>query len=263
MNLVSQMPEQSEVANCSKHGAFEVRYLPMGNGKFFKNEQCASCASEAAIARRAEEAQLAKKQTVELVRRARLDAGVSLRNCHASFSDYVPEEDHEAKNLADMQRFCNRVQQGSGGNIVMCGLPGTGKTLLVAATVNQLLAAGKRCRIIKMLDLIRELKDCWRRGADYTETQLIKQFASYDLLVIDEVGLGYGSDTEKLFIFDVVDGRYNNMLPTVLVSNLDITGVKQSVGDRVVDRLREDGGLIMGFTGRSRRADINGANNAA
>lgn len=262
MNLVPAMPEKTKINLCAKHGEYQTRYLPMGN-KFLQNDQCPKCAAEMAESQRTEQIQQARKQAAELIRRSRLDAGVSLRNVEASFSDYVPEEDHEAQNLANIQRFCNRVQQGGTGNVVMCGLPGTGKTLLVAATVNQLLAAGKRCRIVKMLDLIRELKDCWRRGADYTETQLIKQFSSYDLLVIDEVGLGYGSDTEKLFIFDVVDGRYNNMLPTVLVSNLDLTGVKQAIGDRVVDRLRQDGGLVMAFTGRSRRQDNKGAEYAA
>lgn len=254
MSLVTAVPEQQNLIMCDKHGHYEIRYLAVGN-KFLMNDKCPACAADNAAAQRLEEAQLAKKQAAELVRRSRVEAGVSLRNAEASFSDFVPEEDHEFTNLENMQRFCHKVQQGGRGNVVMCGKPGTGKTLLVAATVNQLLAAGKRCKIVKMLDLIRELKDCWRRGADYTETQLIKQFAGYDLLVIDEVGLGYGSDTEKLFIFDVVDGRYNNMLPTVLVSNLDLTGVKQAIGERVVDRLREDGGLVMAFNGRSRRQD--------
>lgn len=252
MNLVAEMPQQKEIGHCAEHGQYQVRYLPMAS-KFFKNDQCPECAASSAKAQREQEAQLARKQAADLVRRARIDAGISLRNVDACFTDYVPEEEHEAQHLANMQRFCNRVQQGGSGNVVMLGRPGTGKTMLVSATVNQLLAAGKRCRVIKMLDLIRDLKDCWRRGSDYTETQLIKQFAGYDLLVIDEVGLGYGSDTEKLFIFDVVDGRYNNMLPTVLLSNLDITGVKQAVGDRVVSRLKEDGGLVMAFTGRDRR----------
>lgn len=261
MNFVTEVPATPEKAVCSKHGPFEYRYLEM-MGRFMVNNQCSECVSEAANAQREEEAALAKLQAAQLLKKSRIAAGVSLRNVEACFSDYVPEEDHEIDNLASVQRFCNRVQQGGNGNVVMCGKPGTGKTLLVAAMVNQLLGVGKSCRIVKMLDLIRELKDCWRRGADFTETQLIKQFSAYDLLVIDEVGLGYGSDTEKLFIFDVVDGRYNNMLPTVLVSNLDIAGVKQAIGDRVVDRLREDGGLVLAFTGRSRRADI-GANNAA
>lgn len=255
MNLVTEMPKEIQFLHCTKHGDYEMRFLPMGS-KFFKNDFCPECAAENNQKQRAEEAELARKQASNLVRRLRIDAGVSLRNVDACFDDYVPEEEHEAQNLESIKRFCSRIKQGGTGNVVMCGSVGTGKTLLMAATVNQLLAAGKRCRIVKMLDLIRELKDCWRRGADFTETQLIKQFSNIDLLVIDEVGIGYGSDTEKLFIFDVIDGRYNNMLPTVLVSNLDITGVKQAVGDRVVDRLREDGGLVMAFTGRSRRQEM-------
>ena len=252
MNLVAEMPQQKEMGKCAQHGPYQVRYLPMGS-KFLKNDQCPACAAESAQAQREQDIQLAKKQAADLVRRARIDAGVSLRNIDASFADYVPEEEHEAQNLANIQRFCSRVKQGGGGNVLLLGRPGTGNTMLASATVNQLLSAGKRCRVINMLDLIREFKDCWRRGADCTETQLIKQFGGYDLLVIDEVGLGYGSDTEKLFIFDVLNARYNNMLPTVLLSNLDLTGVKQAVGDRVVSRLKEDGGQVMAFTGRDRR----------
>ncbi|CAM3899475.1 ATP-binding protein [Rheinheimera salexigens] len=252
MNLVTEMPKNIQLLHCAKHGDYEMRFLPMGT-KFFKNDYCPKCAVENNQKQRAEDAQLAKKQAADLVRRSRIEAGVSLRNVDACFDDYVPEEDHEAKNLASIKLFCNKIQLDGSGNMVMCGSLGTGKTLLMSATVNQLLASGKRCRIVKMQDLIRELKDCWRPGAHFTETQLIKKFASIDLLVIDEVGMGYGSDTEKLFIFDVIDGRYNNMLPTVLVSNLDITGVKEAVGTRVVDRLREDGGLVLAFTGRSRR----------
>ncbi len=75
-----------------------------------------------------------------------------------------------------------------------------------------------------------------------------------DLLIIDEVGSQFGSDTEKLFIFEIIDGRYQEMKPTILISNLDINGIKESIGERCVDRLREGGGSMIAFNWESSRA---------
>ena len=71
--------------------------------------------------------------------------------------------------------------------------------------------------------------------------------------MLDEVGSQFGSDTEKLFIFDIIDGRYQNMKPTILISNLDIDGIKDAIGDRCVDRLREGGGMMVAFNWGSQR----------
>ena len=78
-------------------------------------------------------------------------------------------------------------------------------------------------------------------------------FIGFDLLVIDEVGAQFGSDTEKLFIFDIIDGRYQDMKPTILISNLDIAGIKDVIGERCVDRLREGGGSMIAFNWESSR----------
>ncbi|MEN3158272.1 ATP-binding protein [Alkalimonas sp. NCh-2] len=252
MNFASDMPTKPETKHCAKHGDYQVRYLPMGN-RFLLNEQCPKCAAEANASREAEELAEQKRLASEHLRRQRLEAGVSVRNCDVGFEDYFPNDQFQAANLKTIQEFTQTVASGGRGNIVMTGGVGTGKTMLACAVVNALLRKGKRCRIIKLIDLIREFKDTWRKGSETNETKLIKHFSTLDLLVIDEVGMQFDSDTEKLFIFDVVDGRYQNMLPTVMISNLDIYGVKQAIGERVVDRLREDGGKVLAFQGASQR----------
>ena len=70
---------------------------------------------------------------------------------------------------------------------------------------------------------------------------------------VDEIGVQFGSDTEKMFIFEVLDGRYNKMKPTILISNLPISGIKECIGDRCIDRLREDGGKVIVFDFESQR----------
>ena len=86
------------------------------------------------------------------------------------------------------------------------------------------------------------------------EAGLIEFYSRLDLLVIDEVGVQFGSDTEKMFMFDIIDGRYQEMKPTILISNLAIEGIKKLMGERIIDRLREDGGKAVSFDWPSYRS---------
>jgi DNA replication protein DnaC len=56
-----------------------------------------------------------------------------------------------------------------------------------------------------------------------------------------------------MFIFDIIDGRYENILPTILISNQNIENIKTLIGDRVVDRLRSEGGQLLVLDGNSQR----------
>ena len=134
----------------------------------------------------------------------------------------------------------------------MVGGVGPGKTLIAQAGIDSIID-DYRCEMIKVIDVVRELKATWAKDSNQTEEKLIKYYANIDLLILDEVGSQFGSDTEKLFIFDIIDGRYQNMKPTILISNLDIDGIKDAIGDRCVDRLREGGGMMVAFNWESSR----------
>ncbi|MNJ56206.1 DNA replication protein DnaC [compost metagenome] len=75
-----------------------------------------------------------------------------------------------------------------------------------------------------------------------------------DLLVIDEIGCQKGSEYELGLLHNIIDRRYQAVLPTVLISNLDPDGLKAYIGDRALDRLRQNGGKVVGFTWSSMRA---------
>jgi DNA replication protein DnaC len=44
---------------------------------------------------------------------------------------------------------------------------------------------------------------------------------------------------------DVLACRYDRKKPTILVSNLSLEEVKEALGDRIVDRIREDKGTVL------------------
>ena len=71
---------------------------------------------------------------------------------------------------------------------------------------------------------------------------MLSAFTECDLLIIDEVGVQRGTDYEKDIMFDVINDRYENLRPTIILSNLSVEETKAHLGERVFDRLRENGG---------------------
>ena len=180
----------------------------------------------------------------------RTNAGISKRNLYKTFDDYICTNEGQSKAKNDCERFVKEFP--SEKSMIMVGGVGTGKTLLASAMLDSLVD-NNRCEIIKVIDLIRHLKSTWAKDSDNTEEDLIKYYCKLDLLILDEVGSQFGSDTEKLFIFDIIDGRYQDMKQTVLISNLDIDGIKDVIGERCIDRLREGGGSMIAFDWKSSR----------
>ena len=143
----------------------------------------------------------------------------------------------------------------SGRCLALLGNAGTGKTHLACAIGNHLLKnLNKTARFTSVAELNRMVRESKSYGSDVTESQVISDFAGYDLLIIDEVGMQSGTDAESRALFDVFNERYQQMKPTVLISNLDVSGFVQAVGKRISDRVKEDGGEILSFDWGSYRA---------
>ena len=65
-------------------------------------------------------------------------------------------------------------------------------------------------------------------------------------LVIDDLGMEY-SDTKGYFssLFDsLVNERYANCLPMVMTTNLGVDAFRARYGERIADRIREDGRFV-------------------
>ena len=60
-----------------------------------------------------------------------------------------------------------------------------------------------------------------------------------DLLALDEVGASFGGEAEQVQLLDVIDLRYRLCRPTFIASNLPLAGIKDAIGERAFDRLRE------------------------
>ena len=101
-------------------------------------------------------------------------------------------------------------------------------------------------------DMTSQVKDAYKSD-DTTTQQVVKEFSFFDLLIIDEVGIQTSSEAEKRIFFDIINKRYENMLPTILISNLELQELTAFVGERVMDRMKENGGVIFAFDWDSHR----------
>lgn len=254
MKSIERKPEVAEIITCDKHGDYEVKYNQISDRKCWVFDVCSKCVAENNAKQKEEQLLKDKQLAVDNEKRrrenVRVNAGISKRNLYKTFDDYICTTEGQTKAKNDCMKYVENFP--SDKSMIMVGGVGTGKTLLASATLDALID-NYRCEMIKTIDAVRELKATWHKDSDHSEEDIIKYYRKLDLLILDEVGSQFGSDTEKLFIFDIIDGRYQDMKPTILISNLDINGIKDAIGERCVDRLREGGGSMIAFDWESSR----------
>jgi len=224
---------QTRSATCQTHGDYESRSLVMGR----MWSGCPACAREAQARKDAEAAELAREAAKIRHERRIVAAGVPARFL-GDFRAFKASTPGQMKALSFVRSYVEDFSDAyrNGRGLVLLGLPGTGKTMLALAAVQALLDHWN-VRYLTCLELVSEVRAGWGRKPASGEGDATRQLASLDLLVIDEVSATFGSNSEKTIVFDVIDRRYREMLPTIIVTNEDADGVKACLGDRAFDRI--------------------------
>ena len=101
--------------------------------------------------------------------------------------------------------------------------------------------------------IARDIKNSWNRDSQISEERAIKTYTDKDLLIIDEIGIQFGSEAEKIILFEIINTRYEQMKPTILISNLSEQELGAYIGERVLDRMMEGQGAIIAFDWESYR----------
>lgn len=251
--------ESGEVhaATCEMHGDYQRISL---TGKAYrgvenvKHSQCPECV-------KAELADI--ESSLRALRVADLmdNAGIARRFEACEFDNYRAINQDAAKNLASCQRYTHswpeRLKAGTG--LVMTGNCGTGKNHLAVSIAKSIIRDHlAKVEITDVMRLTRAVKSTWRHNAEMTEEDVIERFASLDLLIIDEVGVQFGSPTEMTILQEIINARYESILPTILISNLTFDQLKETIGERIVDRVTDGGRNRLAFGWGSFRAIVSG-----
>jgi len=130
-------------------------------------------------------------------------------------------------------------------DFVIYGTIGTGKTYLTIGLLNALLERGIGARYTTE----SRLMELYCRK-DYTGFDNIKKSS---FLVIDEVGKRELAHWQLVQLEELISYRYEEMLPTVYITNKSKEQFKKIIGERAVDRLRENKVKQIEFKGASLR----------
>ena len=233
-----------EVSECEIH---KIKKTPLRHP--FKNENifyCPECAAEEN--QREEEARELKRKKESFDRRLH-NAMISPRFAQKTIENYNAETEGQKKALSLAEWFIDNHKTVSG--MIFIGKTGTGKNHLACGIIHKIIEQGGTALITTAMKIIRTIKDSW--GDSQTkEGEIIELYTHPGLLVIDEIGVQFGSDTEKLYISEIINDRYEAMRPTLLLGNIKIKELIAQLGDRPIDRFRE-GGKIVQFDWESYR----------
>ncbi len=242
---ISRIPEE-KTRVCETHGGYEITIIESkttGTALIFDN--CPKCSEEAEAEKERAGKEKAERQVIEERSRKILKAGIPERFKNASFDTYQCNTAEQTKILGKIKEYRGALPTTE-KSLVICGFVGTGKTHLGCALLIDLIDSMYQfsCRYTSALRMVREIRTAYKPDAKESEQDLIDMFSRYQLLVVDEIGVQFGTVAEQNLLFEVMNGRYERMLPTVLMSNLDMREVTEYLGDRVVDRLRETGDVL-------------------
>lgn len=236
---------------CEKHGAFRSRCYV---GDVWT--KCPKCSQEERQAEADKEEARKREARLRAWQNTIGQSGIPERFQDRTLDSFKAETDSQRFALAFSKEYANNFEQvlKTGRSAMFVGRPGTGKTHLAAGIGLQIMRQQRRTVLFTtVMRAVRRVKDTWSKDSAETEGQAIAAMSAPDLLILDEVGVQFGSEFEKNILFDVLNERYIKRRPTLFLSNLPKDEVIAYLGDRIMDRLREDGGKLIPFTWDSHR----------
>lgn len=256
VDVSSGLGQRIQPATCELHGQFDQR-VTIILGKEFVG-RCPECQQIAEAERIAEEQ---AKEAVMARMHLATKLGAALipkRFADKSFDCYVATTDAQIKALRTCKRYAEKFLEiaPTGRCLLLLGKPGTGKTHLAVSIASEIMRATSASAVYRTVgSILQAIRATYDRRGDQCEGEILDGLISPSLLVIDEVGVSkeQPSDFELTTLFAIINGRYEELRPTVVVSNLGPDQLPSAIGERCMDRLREGGGVVVPFDWESAR----------
>jgi len=140
------------------------------------------------------------------------------------------------------------------GNLFFHGKVGLGKTFLCSCIAKEVLDRGHTVLYLPATKLFKVVEDARfnRNEMDMPDEQL-NFFYTASLLIIDDLGTEFSTLATQSALFDIVNSRILDNLPTIISSNLSPRELEGHCSDRLVSRFLEHYEFVQ-FIGEDIRA---------
>jgi len=183
-------------------------------------------------------------------------SGVPRRFLDRTFENYLAATPGQRQALEVCRAYADGFEETRrrGGGLMLLGGPGTGKTHLACAILARVIRAGHTGLFLTVSAVLRIIRDAFSPRGQRSETEALALLTAVDLLVLDEVGVAIGNAaTRRAMLFDVLNERYGETRPTILIGNLTAAELEAYLGERIMERLMDLGTAMVPFTWSSHR----------
>jgi len=200
--------------------------LPLGHENFGRLEVC--------VCRGDELARNASKRLYELSNLNRLS--------HLNFENFDPHGNREAKFITPQERaslqealetskdYAEKLE----GWMLLEGAYGCGKTHLAAAIANDAVSKGTPTLFITVPDLLDSLRFAYSDPETTFETRF-EDVRNVRFLVLDDFGTQNATAWAQEKLFQIINYRYINKLPTLITTNLILDEIESRIRSRLQD----------------------------
>lgn len=152
-----------------------------------------------------------------------------------SLSYYSGENYTAMKNILEYTMQYAATFSPESKSILMFGQTGLGKTHLSLAIANKVLENGYSVIYDSTINVLRNIE---KEHFSYEHSsEMIDLVMNTDLLILDDMGTEYESQFYNATIYNIINTRLNCRKPSIISTNLDLSGIARRYDKRVVSRI--------------------------
>lgn len=231
--------------HCDKHGDFHTMWFIDNGGNPIGEPICPKCREEEDEKEREEMARLTFQNRITITL---LDTGVPDDNIDSRFSNFNATTDYMKEKVEICKKFAEN-ENIYPSCLCFLGKTGTGKTHLAVSILASTIVDAIRnhrqedkIKYTRASELMRDFKSIMNaKKGGKTENELMREYQTYDLLVIDELGRFLQGDYSTSLVQEIIAYRIESSRKTILILNGTFQDLKQIVGEHIISRLTEKG----------------------